>query len=208
LKEQEKDLMAMTMNVDLQESFNEIKFKDTLIKDKDFRINFITICISMTGCAFCFSLMNLIIPNLPGNIFFNSFLIGSFEIVAYSLSGLFIKILDLKRSINLLFLIALGSCIIYNSIQSKLFESVCLGLLMFCLAANANSISYAAYVSSPPELISTFFVIQSFFMTFACLSAPILAETALEYSFYIIMWTLFTCTIASLYIRIKEPEKR
>lgn len=76
--------------------FDRTNFIKALKEDHTFRYNFIGIVFCHAFSAFSFSLFTFMLPNLKGNIFLNGFLIGSFEILAYSVSGILMKFLGLR----------------------------------------------------------------------------------------------------------------
>lgn len=76
--------------------FDRANFIKALREDLTFRYNFIGIVFCHAFSAFSFSLFTFMLPNLKGNIYLNGFLIGSFEILAYSVSGLLMKLLGLR----------------------------------------------------------------------------------------------------------------
>lgn len=133
--------------------FDRSNFFKALRQDKTFRLNFIGIVFCHAISAFSFSLFTFMLPSLKGNIFLNGFLIGSFEILAYSISGLMMKMLGLRIQIVVCYIISFVSAIIYQFIDtssgSQLTEAAFLSFLMFGVAANCNSTAYAAYMCSP-----------------------------------------------------------
>lgn len=76
--------------------FDRTNFLKALKEDKTFRINAFGIIFCHAICSFSFSLFTFMLPSLKGNIFLNGFLIGSFEVLAYSFSGLMMKFLGLR----------------------------------------------------------------------------------------------------------------
>ena len=116
-------------------------------------MNFSAIVFCHATSAFSFSLFTFMLPNLKGNIFLNGFLIGSFEILAYTFSGLMMKMLGLRLQILMCYLISFFSAVIYQFIDfsktSELVEASFLAFLMFGVAANCNSTAYAGYLCCP-----------------------------------------------------------
>ena len=93
--------------------FDRGNFIKALKEDKTFRSNFIGIVFCHATSAFSFCLFTFMLPSLKGNIYLNGFLIGSFEILAYSFSGLMMKLLGLRIQILVCYLISLLSAVIY-----------------------------------------------------------------------------------------------
>ena len=77
--------------------FDRANFFKTLKTDLTFRYNFIGIVFCHAMSTFSFVLFTFMLPNLKGNMFLNGFLIGFFEVLAYSVSGLLMKFLGLRR---------------------------------------------------------------------------------------------------------------
>lgn len=76
--------------------FDRTNFIKTLRENKTFRMNAIGIVFCHAVSSFSFTLFTFMLPNLKGNIYLNGFLIGSFEVMAYSFSGLMMKLLGLR----------------------------------------------------------------------------------------------------------------
>eukprot|EP00347_Sterkiella_histriomuscorum_P024518 403330829 len=188
--------------------FDRGNFIRTLQQDKVFRINAFGIIFCHAICSFSFSLFTFMLPSLKGNIYLNGFLIGSFEVLAYSFSGLMMKLLGLRYQIIICYLISFTSGLLYQildfSESGELTGAVLLACLMFGVAANSNSTAYAAYVCCPQELTATFFVVQSFITSILVAFSPIIAEY--DAQFVVIGFLLLTalCTIVSFYIKLKN----
>ena len=93
--------------------------------------------------TFSFALFTFMLPNLKGNMFLNGFLIGFFEVLAYSVSGLLMKFLGLRKQILVCYLISCISGILYQlldpSKSNEITGAAFIALLMFGVAANCNS---------------------------------------------------------------------
>lgn len=94
--------------------FDRYNFIRALKEDKTFRRNAIGIIFCHAVCSFSFSLFTFMLPSLKGNIYLNGFLIGSFEILAYSFSGLMMKFMGLRYQIIMCYLISFVSGVIYQ----------------------------------------------------------------------------------------------
>lgn len=93
--------------------FDRTNFIRALKEDKVFRLNTFGIIFCHAICSFSFSLFTFMLPSLKGNIYLNGFLIGSFEVLAYSFSGLMMKLLGLRFQIIVCYIISLISGLIY-----------------------------------------------------------------------------------------------
>ena len=123
-------------------------------------MNFISIITCHAATAFSFLLFTLMLPNLHGNVFLNGFMIGIFEILAFTGSSYLIAKLGLRNSIFLCFLISLISSLLYlGKFNTDFSNATFLAILMFGIAANSNATLFAGYICTPPILTAKFFVI-------------------------------------------------
>lgn len=102
------------------------------------------------------------------------------------------------------FLALLSLLAYFQNMTELVFGAICIALMMFGVAANTNITAYAAYIVTPPEISSMFFIVQGYITTFLVVFAPILAETKPEDAMYLFMWVLSICTLTSAFIQVKN----
>ncbi|TNV80203.1 hypothetical protein FGO68_gene13925 [Halteria grandinella] len=200
--------------------FDRSNFLKALKEDSQFRLNFISIIVCNTGSSFILDLFYFMLPSLEGDIYLNAFMVGSFQIVAFAVSGVLIAKLGITRQLMACYafpmvasIMHMGWSVMGGGEKSDMTEAISMSMILFGFCANYNSTLYAAYACSPAPLAPTFFVLVNFFKIIFVSITPIIAEATkegAESQWFIMMFFAilsFTCTIFSSLIKVTKEQQ-
>jgi hypothetical protein len=178
-------------------------------ESKQTSVNLICMILVWVSASFCFFLINYQLKYLKGDIFVNSMVSSSSEMVAYGLSGALMKLLGIKKNLAISYILAILGMVCFITIptQDQLWLSIFVMGSKFGISSAFNIAFLGNKLLFPTSIVATSFGICNTVARLITIFAPYVAELKPE---AISLWTFLSVSGMALFasLCIIAPQER
>jgi hypothetical protein len=180
-------------------------------ESKELMVNLICMMMVWISASFCFFLISFQLKYIEGDIYVNSIVSSTSEMVAYGLSGALMKLLGIKLNLAISYILAILGMVCFIAIptQDQLWLSIFVMGSKFGISSAFNIAFLGNKLLFPTSSVATSYGICNTFARTLTIFAPFVAELKPE---AISEWTFLTvcglALLASLSIIAPKEEPR